>query len=60
MTLQPEIVEFEALERPAFDLIIGTNTMEAIGIILNFVDKEITIDQTVLPMRRIEDMPTSN
>ncbi len=44
VTLQPEIVEFKAGDKPAFDLIIGTNTMEAIGIILNFVDKVITID----------------
>jgi hypothetical protein len=60
MTLQPEIVEFEASDKPAFDLIIGTNTMEAIGIILNFVDKVITIDQIVLPMRSIDELPTSN
>jgi hypothetical protein len=34
--------------------------MEAIGIILNFVDKVITIDQIVLPMRSIEELPASN
>ncbi len=60
VTLQPEIVEFKAGDKPAFDLIIGSNTMEAIGIILNFVDKVITIDQIVLPMRSIEELPTSN
>ncbi len=60
MTLQPEIVEFEASDRPAFNLIIGTNTMEAIGIILNFVDKVITIDQVVLPMQSINKLLTSN
>ena len=60
MNLQPEIVEFETLDKPAFNLIIGTNTMEAIGIILNFVDKVITIDQIVLPMRSIDKLPTSN
>ena len=43
VTLQPEIVEFETSNKPDFDLIIGTNTMEAIGIILNFVYKVITI-----------------
>jgi hypothetical protein len=58
--LQPEIVEFEASDKPAFDLIIGTNTMEAIGISLNFVDKVITIDQIVLPMQSIDKLPTSN
>ena len=60
MTLQPEIVEFEALNKPAFDLIIGTNTMEAIGIILYYVDKVITIDQIVLPMRSIDELPKSD
>ncbi len=60
VTLQPEIVEFESLDKPAFDLIIGGNTMETMGIILNFVDKVITIDQIVLPMRSIEELPTSN
>ena len=34
--------------------------MEAIGIILNFVDKIITIDSIVLPMRSINELPTSN
>jgi len=58
--LQPEIVEFKAGDKPVFDLIIGTNTMEAIGIILNFFDKVITIDQIVLPMRSIEELPASN
>ena len=36
VTLQPEIVEFEAFDKPAFNLIIGTNIMEAIGNILIF------------------------
>ena len=49
-TLKPEVFEFEALEKSVFDLILGTKTMEAIVIILNFVDKVITIDQIVLPM----------
>ena len=53
VTLQPEIVEFEALDKPAFDLIIGTITMEAIGIILIFFDKVITIDSIVFPMQKI-------
>ena len=35
--IQPEIVEYEeTLDRPAFDLIIGTKTMIKLGIILNF------------------------
>ena len=34
--------------------------MVAIGIILNFVDKVITIDSIVLPMQSINKLPTSN
>ena len=34
--------------------------MEAIGIILNFVDKVTTIDSIILPMRSINELPTSN
>jgi hypothetical protein len=61
VNIQPEIVEYEETsEKPAFDLKIGSKTMEAIGIILNFVDKVITIDSIVLPMRSIDKLPTSN
>ena len=61
VNIQPEIVEYEETsEKPAFDFIIGTKTMEGIGIIMNFVDKVITIDSIVLPMRSIDDLPTSN
>ena len=49
VNIQPEIVEYEeTLEKPAFDLIIGTKTMEAKGIIVNFVGKVITIDTSEL------------
>ena len=34
--------------------------MEAIGIILNFVNKVITIDSIVLPMQSINKLQTSN
>ena len=47
------------MEKPAFDLIIGTKTMEAIGIILDFIAKVITIDSIKLPMRSINKLPTS-
>ena len=61
VNIQPEIVEYEeTLENSTFKLIIGTKTMEEIGIILNFVDKVITIDSIVLPMQRINELPKSN
>ena len=44
VNIQPEIFQYkETLEKPAFDLIIGTKIMEAIGIILEFIAKVITI-----------------
>ena len=60
--MTPEIVEYDGktLEKPAFDLIIGTKTMVELGIILNFKEKMITVDEIKLPMRSIEDLPSSN
>ena len=42
-----------------FDLILGTQTMDELGIILNFKHKMITIDEIELPMQSIENMPKS-
>ena len=40
-----------------FDLILGTDTMEELGIILNFKQQEITIDEISLPMCDITNLP---
>ena len=40
--------------RPVFDLIIGCNSMEKLGIVLDFKAKTITIDEIILPMKNIE------
>ena len=42
-----------------FDLILGTQTMDELGIILDFKHKMITIDEIELPMTSINDMPAS-
>ena len=61
VNIQPEIVEYEeTLEKPAFDLIIGTKTINEIGIILDFIAKVITIDSIELPMQSSDELPTSN
>ena len=58
--IQPEIVEYDkTLGKPAFDLIIGTKTMNELGIILDFNTKVITIDSIVLPMQSINKLPKS-
>ena len=60
--LTPDIVEYDGktMEKPAFNLIIGTKTMTELGIILDFKHRIITIDEIKLPMQSIEDLPSSN
>ena len=59
--IQPELVKYErTLGKPAFDLIIGTRTMNELGIILDFNTKVITIDSIILQMQSIGKLPTSN
>jgi hypothetical protein len=36
-----------------FDLIIGCNSMEKLGIIMDFKTKTIAINEIILPMRNI-------
>ena len=59
MSVHPDIVEYDGdkLKRPVFDLILGTQTMDELGIILNFKEQEITIDEIALPMRDITNLP---
>ena len=42
--------------KPVFDLIIGCNSMEKLGIVLDFKAKVITIDDIILPMRNIDSL----
>ncbi len=42
-----------SVEKPMFDLILGTQTMDELGIILDFKNKMITIDEIELPMQSI-------
>ena len=39
--------------QPKFDLIIGTATMKELGIILDFKEQWITIDEIKLPMQNL-------
>ena len=41
-----------------FDLILGTQTMDELGIILDFKNRMITIDEIELPMQSLKDMPS--
>jgi hypothetical protein len=55
--LQPGIVEHGPGDQaPMYDLIIGKQTMHNLGVKLNFQEKTITIDKTLLPMRNIVNL----
>jgi hypothetical protein len=54
--LKPDVVEYDEINRPQYDLILGTVSMKEFSIILNFIDKMITIDETILLMRDINKL----
>jgi hypothetical protein len=47
---EPDIVEYDKSNRPQYDLILCVKTMKKYGIILEFKDKMITVDEVKLPM----------
>ena len=61
MHITPDIVEFDSESpSPLFDLILGTDTMQRLGIILDFKTNLIEIDEIKLPMRDINKLQTPN
>ncbi len=58
--VEPDVVEYDEINRLQHDLILGTVSMKEFGIILNFRDKMITIDETILPMRDINKLQGSS
>ena len=46
------------MRKPVFDLILGTNILKELGIVLNFLTKEIDMDKINLPMRDITKLST--
>ncbi len=58
--MAPDIVEYSKLNRPQYDIILGVKTMKEYGIILDFKDKMITVDEIRLPMRNINYLQGSN
>ena len=55
--IQPNVVEFkDPVDKPGFDLILGSKTMKELGIVLDFWTKEITLDEISLPMRDINKL----
>jgi hypothetical protein len=58
--MEPDVVKYDKNNRPQYDLILGTVSMKEFGIILNFWDKMITIDEIILPMRNINNLQGSS
>ena len=56
----PDIVEYSKINRPQYDIILGVKTMKEYGIILDFKDKMITVDEIKLPMRNINYLQGSS
>ncbi len=54
--VEPDVVEYNKDSKPQYDLILGTETMKEFGIILNFRDNMITIDEVILPIRNINNL----
>jgi hypothetical protein len=53
---QLDVVKYDKDSKLQYDLIIGTETTKEFGIILNFRDKMITINEINLPMRNINNL----
>jgi hypothetical protein len=56
----PDIVEYNKINKPWYDIILGVKTMKKYGIILDFKDKMITIDEVKLPMPNINYLQGSS
>ncbi len=58
--MAPDIVEYDKINKPQYDLILGVKTMKEYGIILDFKDKMITVDEVKLPMQNINYLQGSS
>ncbi len=47
----PDIIKYDKINKPQYDLILGVKTMKKFVIILDFKDKMITVDEVKLPIR---------
>jgi hypothetical protein len=59
--IEPDIVECDTrkMAKPAFDLILGVETISKLGIFLDFRTKTITVDESILSMQNINNLSTS-
>ena len=60
-SVKPDIVEIpDHMSKPVYDLIIGVETMAKMGVVLDFGQKEITIDHISLQMKDLKSYSKSN
>ena len=53
--VEPDVFKYDQkMGKPVFDLKIGCNSMEKLGITMDFKTNTITIDEIILPMRNID------
>jgi hypothetical protein len=57
---EPGIIEYDKNNKPQYDLILGVKTMKKYGIILDFKDKMITVDEVKLLMQNINYLQGSS
>jgi hypothetical protein len=57
---ESDIVMYDKNNKPQYDIILGINTMKEFGIILDFKDKMITVDEVKLPMQNINYLQGSS
>jgi hypothetical protein len=54
---EPDVFEYDQRKgKPVFDLIIGCNSMEKLGIEMDFKTRTIAINDIILPMRNIANL----
>jgi hypothetical protein len=56
----PDIIEYDIINKPQYDIILGVKTMKEYGIILDFKVKMITLDEVKLPMQNINYLQGSS
>ena len=55
-SIRPDIVYISASKsKPVYNMILGTKTMSRMGVVLNFKEKSIMIDQISLKMKDLHD-----
>jgi hypothetical protein len=58
--VEPDIIKYDKNNKPQYDLILSVKNMKKYGIILDFKDKMITVDEVKLPMQNINYLQGSS